>query len=57
MLSRQVARQAARLSRPALAQGQALRAPFSTTRSARALSEAEDPEMVRQETPWAQHKS
>ncbi|KAK5095176.1 hypothetical protein LTR70_003666 [Exophiala xenobiotica] len=45
MLSRQIARQASRLSKPALVPRQALRAPFSTTRSVQALSEAEDPEM------------
>lgn len=52
MLSRQVVRQAARLSRPALASRPAVRAPFSTTRSVRALSEAEDPDMVLLHKSW-----
>lgn len=48
MLSRQVVRQAARLSRPAFAVQQPLRARFSTTRSVRAADDAEieDPGMV-----------
>ena len=50
MLSRQIARQASRLSKPAMVPRQALRAPFSTTRTVQALSEAEDPEMV--EIKW-----
>lgn len=50
MLSRQIARQAVRLSKPTIAPRQALRAPFSTTRCVQALSEAEDPEMVRTTT-------